>query len=389
MYDIVIKNGRVIDHSQGIDEVKTLAVKDGILVPYQPQEEVKKTINAEGCIVSPGFIDAHNHMFYYGTGLLSTKADISCLPNCVTTACDAGSTSIWNFESFYRTEIVNSLTNIIAMLHPCITGVQFPPQEEIENPEYFNEAEIIRFFRKYHDVLRGLKIRMSKGTAGPFGMGPILRTEEIAEKIRSEGMHCMVTCHYSDLADGVTMEQFTRAFRKGDIIAHMYHPDGDSIFNPDGTVMECVLEARDRGVLFDSSRARINFSLENILKGAEKGFYPDIMSTDLAKKTLYYKPSFSILWSMSLFLNVGMDIKDILKAVTYTPACAFGISDSAGTLKDGCKADIAVIKVTEQKKTYADIFGTKITGDKLIIPMATVREGNLVFQQIFMDDELS
>ena len=389
MYDIVIKNGTIIDPSQGICEQKTIAIKDGVIVPYDEREDVKKTIDAKDCIVSPGFIDAHNHLFYYGTGLLSTKADISCLPNCVTTACDAGSTSIWNFESFYRTEIINSLTNIIAMLHPCITGVQFPPAEEIENPDYFNEEEIIKFFRKYSHVLRGLKIRMSKGTAGSFGLSPITRTEEIAEAIRQDGHHCMVTCHYSDLADGVKMEDFMAAFKAGDIVAHVYHPDGDSIFNPDGTIMECVQEARARGVLFDSSRARINFSLSNILKGAEQGFYPDIMSTDLAKKTLYYKPSFSILWSMSLFLNVGMPLEDIIKSVTYTPARAFGLDDKIGSLKEGYVADVAVVKIVEQKKTYADLHDTKIIGDKVIVPMATIRAGSVLFQQIFMDDELS
>ena len=163
MFDIVIKNGRVIDFSSQTDEVKTIAIKEGRFVPFNPTEQIRKTIDADGCIVSPGFVDAHNHLFYGGTGLLSTKADISCLPNCVTCACDAGSTSIWNFESFYKTEIVNSLTNIIALLHPCITGVQLPPTEEIENPDYFNSDEIIQLFKKYPEVLRGLKIRMSKG----------------------------------------------------------------------------------------------------------------------------------------------------------------------------------------------------------------------------------
>lgn len=103
----------------------------------------------------------------------------------------------------------------------------------------------------------------------------------------------------------------------------------------------------------------------------------------------YFKPSYSILWSMSLFLNVGMPLKDILKSVTYTPAKAFGILDRAGTLDMGKPADVAILKVIDKKQTYADLYNKQITGDKLILPMATIREGNMVFQQIFMDDELS
>lgn len=389
MYDVIIKNGRVIDHYSGTDEIRTIAIRDGVFVPYDPTEEARKIVNAEGCIVSPGFVDAHTHVFYGGSGNLSTNADVSCLPNCVTTACDAGSTSIWSFESFFKSDVTSSITNIIAAMHPCITGVQLPPTEEIENPEFFNTHEIIKFFKKYPQVLRGLKIRMSKGTAGEFGLSPITKTQEIAEEIRKQGNHCMVICHYGDLADGVKMEDFMASFREGDIISHMYHPAGDAIFNPDGTVMECVKEARKRGVLFDSCRARINSSLENIFKGANEGFYPDIISTDLGRHTLYWKPSYSMFWNISLFLNVGMPIEDIIKAVTYTPAKAFGILETAGTLEYGRPGDVAVMKVIDMKKTYADLRGGSFVGDKLAVPMATIKEGDMMFQQIFMDDELS
>ena len=55
----------------------------------------------------------------------------------------------------------------------------------------------------------------------------------------------------------------------------------------------------------------------------------------------------------------------------------------------GKPADVAIIKIIDKKQTYADLAGDKIIGDKLIIPMACIRGGDVVFQQIFMDDELS
>lgn len=387
MQDIIIKGGRVIDCFSGIDMIKNISIKDGKITEYHEGDKATKVIDACGCIVAPGFIDAHTHLYWGGSGVLSTHADISCLPNCVTTGCDAGSTSIWNFQSFYRSDITNSLTRIIAMLHPCITGVQLPPAEEIENPKHFDTNQIIAFFQQYPDVIRGLKIRMSKGTAGKFGISPIQKAEEIAEIIREKGMHCMVTCHFSDLAEDVTMGTFLQTLHGGDILSHAFHPAGDSIFNPDGTIMDCVMKARERGVLFDSSRGRINFSLENIQKAANQGFYPDVISTDLGKKTLYLKPNFSIINSMSLFLNMGMPLLDIIKAVTLTPAKAFGILDKAGRIGAGMSADLAIIKVVDCKKTYRDLWGDQITGEKLIVPMATVRNGAVMFQQIFMDDE--
>lgn len=391
MFDIIIRNGRVIDYGSNTDEIKDIFIKKGCFVnedTFNKETKAEKVIDATGCIVAPGFIDSHTHLFYGGSGDLSTHADISCLPSCVTTGIDAGSTGISSFESFYKSNIVNSETTIKALLHPCITGVQVPPLEEEENPEWFNAERMKELFDKYPDVLRGLKIRMSKGTAGVYGIEPILRTQEIAEAIRDSGHHCMLGVHFSDLADGVQMKEFVDTLRNGDILYHFYHPSGDSIFNPDGSIMDCVLEARERGVLFDSARGRINFSIKNVLKASKLGFYPDIISTDLGRRTLYRKPNFSIINSMSLFLNVGMPIENIIKSVTYTPSKVFGIENEVGTIKTGNIADVAIIKIINMKRIYGDTFGGLFEGEKLIVPMATVKSGRTVFQQVFMDNEI-
>jgi len=391
MFDIIIKNGRIIDHGSNLDSIKDIFIKNGVFVDGEKlkgDKKAEKIIDATGCIVAPGFLDTHTHLFWGGSGDLSTNADISCLPNCVTTGIDAGSTGISSFESFYRSNIVNSETTIKALIHPCITGVQVPPSEELENPAWFNPERIRELFDKYPNVIKGLKIRMSKGTVGEFGMEPILKTREIAEFVKENGHHCMVGVHFSDLADDVSMKEFVDNLKKGDILYHFYHPAGDSIFDSDGNIMDCVLEARERGVLFDSARGRINFSIENVLKASKLGFYPDIISTDLGRRTLYRKPNFSLIHSMSLLLNVGMPIENIIKAVTYTPSKTLGIENEVGTLKLGNLADVAIIKIIDMKKIYGDTFGGSFEGDKLIIPMATIKSGRTVFQQIFMDNEI-
>lgn len=400
-YDIIIQNGRVIDPAQGSDGIKDLYIRDGLFVSSPPAEAgspaelgtsaaasanviAEKIIDAVGCIVAPGFIDAHNHVFYGGSGDLSTDADLICPPNCVTTVVDAGSTGISNFEAFYRDDIVPSITTIKALLHPCRNGVQLPPEEENENPDFFAPDKILRLFQAYPQVLRGLKIRMSRSTARNYGLAPFKAAQKIAAQIRDAGYHCGVYAHYSDLCGNVTMAQFMDSFQTRDIVFHFYHPDGDSIFNPDGSIMDCVLRARERGVLFDSSRGRVNFSITNILKASRLGFYPDIISTDLVRKTIYRKPNFSILNSMSLFLNIGMPLPDVIRAVTYNPAMAYGLLETAGTLIEGRPADVAIIKGIAMEKEYADCYGGKISGNQLLIPMATVKDGQTIFQQIFM-----
>ena len=62
---ILIKSGRVIDPSQGIDGIVDLLVEDGVMkgtAQHIDPPEHAEVIDATGMIVSPGFIDVHCHL---------------------------------------------------------------------------------------------------------------------------------------------------------------------------------------------------------------------------------------------------------------------------------------------------------------------------------------
>jgi hypothetical protein len=61
-YDLVILNGRVMDPESGLDAVRNVGIKDGrIFEITETKIKGKKTINAKGHVVAPGFIDLHVH----------------------------------------------------------------------------------------------------------------------------------------------------------------------------------------------------------------------------------------------------------------------------------------------------------------------------------------
>jgi dihydroorotase len=98
MATLLVRGGRVIDPSQGIDRVDDVLVRDGFVVAVghagtQPVGRVDETIDAAGLIVSPGLIDMHVHLREPGreedetieTGTRAALAggftSVACIPN--------------------------------------------------------------------------------------------------------------------------------------------------------------------------------------------------------------------------------------------------------------------------------------------------------------------
>lgn len=61
---ILIKSGRVLDPSTGVDEVRDILIADGKIVKSAKDinEEADSMIDADGCFVMPGLIDLHVHL---------------------------------------------------------------------------------------------------------------------------------------------------------------------------------------------------------------------------------------------------------------------------------------------------------------------------------------
>ena len=382
--DMIICNGQVFDSVQAKFEKKDIGIHQGRFVALDEDTEADSKVDAEGNFVVPGLIDEHAHLNLHGT-IIGANADTMCIPNGITTACDGGTCGASNFEQFYMSNIVRYEPAVYSYLNVSTFGNKsLCKHEEDHDPEDFREDLIDRLFEKYPEVLRGLKVRMCKGTLGNHGMSPLYAGLEMSKRLQEKGFHCPVALHYDDLPDNVSVHELFGAMRKGDVIAHVFQTKAETIFDENGKIKDSVWEAKKRGVYMDDCHGRVHWSYPNLQNAFSQGFYPDIISSDLVRVSEYTRPGFSLLYAMSVNSAAGMPVEKILQSVTYTPAKALGIEEKAGQIRNGAPADVAILDIRDvQDKTFTDNYGNNISGNKLFVPLMTVRAGRTAYRQIF------
>jgi len=66
MDSLLIARGRVVDPASGIDQEMDVLLRDGrvaaVAAPTNLRGQAKRSFNAKGCIVAPGFVDLHVHL---------------------------------------------------------------------------------------------------------------------------------------------------------------------------------------------------------------------------------------------------------------------------------------------------------------------------------------
>lgn len=382
--DMIIRNGQVFDSVNAKFEKKDIGIHQGVFVALDEDTQSNNEVDAEGNYVVPGIIDEHAHLNLYGT-IIGANADTVCIPNGITTACDGGTCGASNFEQFYMSNIIRYESTVYSYLNVSTFGNKsLCKHEEDHDPADFREDLIDSLFEKYPQVLRGLKVRMCKETLGDHGISPLHAGIEMSEHLKAKGYHCPVAIHYDDLPENVSVKELFGTMRKDDVIAHVFQTKAETIFDENGKIKDCVWDAKKRGVYMDDCHGRVHWSYPNLQNAFSQSFYPDIISSDLVRVSEYTRPGFSLLYAMSVNSAAGMPTEKILQSVTYTPAKSLGIEEKAGVIREGAPADVAILDIRDVKdKTFTDNYGNSISGNKLFVPLMTVKGGRTAYRQIF------
>lgn len=370
MLDLLIINGHVVDPKNGVDGKKNIAIKAGRIVSYEVGMEAKHVIDAEGKYVFPGLIDAHAHMFHDGTDI-GMYPDAAYLPTGVTSAIDF-SAGVSNYQIFRQAIVERSKVRIKSFLQVCSAGLVTSSYHECINPKFFNPDKIERLYKENKDNILGLKIRQSEELAEGLGIQPLIETVKIAERI-----DCPVEVHCTNIP--VPTSEVLDVLRPGDIFQHVYQGVKNTIIDEEGKLYDCVLKARERGIIFDTAEGRKHGDYDVMIKAMEQGFIADICSTDLVLGSMYRRPIFSLPNLMSRYLSMGISLNQVIKMTTEKPAELMKMENEIGCLSEGAYADVAIFDLKEHKQTYRDWKGTAFIGNKMLKPEMTIKDGQIMY----------
>ncbi len=409
---ILIKSGRIIDPSSDIDEITDLLIVDGkiakvgLLDLENPPSEV---YNAEGMIVTPGFIDIHCHLREPGEEYKETieTGTKSAAAGGFTTVCAMPNTNppidTRSIVDFVKNKALKE--GVVRVLPiGCVTkkshGRELSEMSELadagvigfsDDGKPVSDANIMRQALAYSASL-GLPIinhcevpeladgaSMNEGwVATRLGLKGMPNTAEEAMVARDISLSELTggRIHLAHISTAGTLDMVRDAKERGINVTCEVTPHHLTLTD------EAVLSIGDGNTSFDAltphaynTTAKVNPPLRNITdmsvmaRGIKDGTI-DFIATDHAphssvdKVCTFQEAAFGIsvletaLGSvLSLYHNSKLDLTTIIKKLTSDPAEFLG--SNLGTLKVGRPADVTVFDLDEDWKVDTSLFLSK------------------------------
>ena len=347
-YDLLIKNGTIVDPSQKFHAQSDIAFSNGKVATVAnsiPSDSAIEIVDATGLIVTPGLIDLHVHA-YWGSSAYGILPDPVNVAKGVTTILDAGSSGARTFAGFRHYVIDQAVTRTFALLNISSAGmISESHVGELEDLRWVEVDKAIMVSRQNRDVIRGIKVRLGKLQSGENTIESLKRAIEVADSIDGFVMSHIGNCP-------VPVEELVAMMRPGDVVTHALHGIGDRIVNLEG-VLPGILEARARGVLFDIGHGMGGFSFDTAERALAAGFVPDNISTDLHIFNVD-GPVYDLITTLSKFMHLGMSLYDVIERSTVSAARIMGLNDGYGTLAVGAIGDAAILRLDEGRFTLTD-----------------------------------
>ena len=387
VYDIIIKNGHLIDAKNGVDETMDLAIKEGkiALVAKLIDATALQIVDATGFLVTPGLIDLHSHVFfgtepnhYLSNGLSAVVPDGFSFRVGVTTLVDAGGAGWKSFPAFKQNIIDNSQTRILSFLNIVGEGMVGGVHEQ--NLGDMDARMTSMAAKTYKDYVVGVKVAHFSG--------PEWQPVDEAVKAGIEANIPVMIDFGGNNPPKSLQELFFNHLRPGDIFTHAFtdlRPNEKGAnkvreFIVDDVTKKLkpfVFDAQKRGIIFDVGYGGASFNYSQAIPALNQGFYPNTISTDLHTGSMNTSMK-DMLSVMSKFLQMDMKLQAVIEASTWKPAQVIR-REELGHLSEGGIADIAILNLRQGNFGFYDKTGFKVSGSQKFECEMTIKGGVIVY----------
>jgi dihydroorotase len=361
--DLVLRGGEVIDPASGRRGRLDVGFRGGRVAAIEPRVDAREVVDVSGCLVVPGLVDLHSHVFEgIGEGV---GADAYCLRRGTTTAVDGGSAGSRSFAAFRRIT-GESRCRTLAWLNLSSIGQVDLRVGELMLAPWIDVDGAVRTAEANQDVIVGFKARLSTYVCGGTCLPALRAVREAGERT---GLPCMV--HVGDTGEPLT--EVLPLLRPGDVVTHTLTGRKFGFVGPDGKILPAAFEARDRGVLFDAAHGRNHVSFPVVEAAVAQRFLPDSLATDITIAT-GADPAFGLPLMMTKLMAFGVPVEELIPRVTINPARALR-RDDLGRLDVGGIGDATVLRVVDGPYTIADVDGRTREVDRRLVNVGVVRAG--------------
>ncbi len=374
-YDLVITGAHVLDSASGIDGVTRIGIKDGKFAAIGDSIDpasAEHVVDAAGKYLSAGWFDMHVHVY---SNLAFSDPDTIGVLHGVTTMVDAGGAGVWTYEDYRDYWAGQCRTEVYSFLSDQPVGILLGTREDLGNRAHTNKEVPIEQFSELvaanRDHIRAIK-------SGIHTYNGFHRVQDAWAICQKAGLPLYL--HIGDIRQPPGI-RFTReamdTLGAGDCFTHVYTGNWGNILDDEEKVLPEVTAAIKRGVATDVGYGGLNFSFKAFDTLMAQGIVTDVISSDLQGVNVT-GPCRSLAHVMSIFLNHGYPLKDIIERVTIRPAKVVGLDHRIGRIALGLPARVTVFDIEVGDHIFRDTKGETRHGESMIVPRWCVMDGEII-----------
>ena len=374
-HDLLITAGRIEDPARCLRGPGYVATTgDRIVIAAigsksQAAPTARRRLDYPDGVLLPGLVDMHAHPAIEDSKY-GIDPDVHFLPRGSTTVMSQGDAGARNWPRYRERLIERARTRVRMAINLSASGESNPGFSLGDLAEADVDA-CVNAIRDGGELIWGIAINVAEAVCGDTDPREMLRRAIQAGEATDRPL-LVGTRH----ADDFPLDELLDQLRPGDVVTYCLHGLVDRIAR-DGRVLDCVWQARDRGVLFDTGHGMGSFDFDVAETVIKEGFLPDTISTDQYRRHVGSNPQHDLPLTVSKLLAAGMREEDAWPRITSRPAELLHLAGEVGTLAPGACADLVVLTEAGNEVALRDISGKERPG-RIWRAEAVVRGGELV-----------